>query len=176
MSGDPGGAPLRAATLAMLVTLLTALGHRAGGGALPDLALAAILLPLLAAASVAFAQRTATLPRAVTILGAGQVLLHHLLAALHPGSHHAADAVLAGPAMLAMHALATVAAAVLLCRADRAVAAVRAAVARIVPRRRRGPVVAVPLVVAIVPGPVVALRLARAGLAPVLRRGPPAAC
>jgi len=177
MSGGEAGNGLpRAATLTVLIALLTAVGHEAGGGALPDLALAVVLLPLLAAVLTVIARRSATLTSATLTLGAGQFVLHHLLVALHPSHQEAGPAVLAGTGMVAMHVLATLATAAVVRHADRAVAAVRAALRRIVPRRPRLLPAAAPLFVPAVPAPAVATLLARARTTPVVRRGPPVGC
>jgi hypothetical protein len=176
MSGGDRGGGLRAATLTVLIALLTAVGHEAGGGALPDLALAVVLLPLLAAVLTVIARRCATLTSATLTLGVGQFVLHHLLVALHPSHHEVGPAVLTGTGMVAMHVLATLVTAVVVWHADRAVAAVRAALRRIVPRRPRLLPAAAPLFVAAVPAPAVAACLVRACTAPVVRRGPPVGC
>lgn len=172
MSMKEAGGPVRAATLASFVTLLTALGHQAGGGALPDLALVVALLPLLAGVLVSAARRCTSLPGVVLTLGAGQVVLHYLLEALHP--HADGPALLGTSGMAVMHALATLATAVAVRHADVAVAAVRAALRRVVPHRLAPPPVAVPMVALAVPAPAVPARLACACSAPVVRRGPPA--
>lgn len=175
--GDGGGLGLvRGVTLAGLCTLLTAIGHVAGGGSLPDLALVAVLFPLLAGVLTTAARRCTSFAGAVLTLAAGQVALHQLLDALHPGHHDPGSAAVAGPAMVAMHVLATLATAVVVRGADRAVVAVADALRRIVPRRSPAPAVTAPLSAPVVVGPAVDLRLARARTAPVLRRGPPAAC
>jgi hypothetical protein len=157
--------------VALLCALLTATGHVAGGGRLPDAALLVVLLPLLAGLVTALAGSAATLPRAVAVLGAGQLGLHHLLELLHPVPHAATGA--GTGAMLAGHAAATLVTALALRHADAGVAAVAAALRRVVARRLPPPPADRPLPVLAVPGPAVPLRLARALAAAVVRRGPP---
>lgn len=174
--GDPGSglALLRGVTLAVLCALLTALGHLAGGGALPDLALTLVLLPLLVSALTTIARRCTSLVGATLTLAVGQVVLHQLLVMLHP-THAGTGSVTVVPAtgMIVMHVLATMATAVVVCGADRAVLVLIAALRRAMPRRPAGLPVAKPLLMPAVAGPAVSLRLARALSAPVARRGPP---
>ena len=65
MSGGTAGTrrPLRGAALAVLSTLLTAVGHVAGGGTVPDLALLVVLFPLLGGVFISVAERGAQRPR-----------------------------------------------------------------------------------------------------------------
>lgn len=174
--GDAGSglALLRGVTLAVLCALLTALGHLAGGGALPDIALTIVLLPLLVGALTTIAQRCTSLVGATLTLAVGQVVLHLLLVTLHP-THVGIGSVAAVPAtgMIVMHVLATMATAVVVCGADRAVLMLVAALRRAVPRTPVGSLVAIPLLMPAVAGPAISLRLARALSAPVARRGPP---
>lgn len=174
MSGDPGTglARLRGVTLATLITLLTALGHEAGGGSLPDLALVVVLLPMLAGVLVAAARRCGSLVGVTLTLAAGQFVLHQLLVALHPAHQVVAGAV-PTLGMVAVHVLATGITAVLVRGADRAVVTMAAGLRRLVPRRPVLPPVAVPLLAMAVTGPAVPLRLARARTGPLVRRGPP---
>jgi hypothetical protein len=105
------------------------------------------------------------------------VLLHELMVALH-GQHHAvASALYPAPptdlAMVAAHAAATALIALALRHADRGLAAVGAALRRVVPRRVVPPRVDRPLAVLVVPGPAVPLRIRRALAVTHVRRGPP---
>lgn len=172
MTGDLGSglARFRGVTLAALTTLLTVLGHQVGGGALPDLALVVALFPMLAAVLVTSARRCATLLGVTVTLAAGQVVLHELLVALHPGH---VPATLSAVDMVVVHAVATGVTAVLVRGADRALVAVAAGVRRVVPRRPVVLPVVLPLRTPTVAGPAVPLRLVRAATAPMVRRGPP---
>jgi hypothetical protein len=166
---------LRAAVLAGLSALVTAVGHTAGGGSVPDLAVLVVLLPLLAGLFTTVAGRCRGAVGTVAALGAGQLALHHLMELLHP-MHQAADAGLAGWRMFAMHAAATAVIAVALGHADRAVAGLAAALRRVV-RRRLSPLPAHrPLPVFAVTDLAVPARLARALAVAHVRRGPPVGC
>ncbi len=167
---------LRGATLAALSTLLTAVGHVAGGGALPDLALLTVLSPLLAGVFVAVAERCRGAVGTIGILGAGQLALHQLMVLMHP-PHHAVDAaVSSGTGMLGMHAAVTLVTALMLRIADRAIAGLAAALRRVVPRRLTPPPADRPLPTRPVPGPAVPVRLALVLAAAQVRRGPPVGC
>jgi hypothetical protein len=162
--------------VAGLCALLTAAGHTAGGGTAPDLAVLAVLLPLLAYGLTGVAGRCRGVPGTVGVLAAGQLLLHHVLELLHP-SHHAAQAALApGAQMVTMHALATLLTGLALRHADRGVGALLAALGRVVPRRLSPAPADRPLPVLAVPGPAVPPELARACVVAHARRGPPATC
>ncbi len=163
-----GGA--RAAVLAALCALLTATGHAAGGGALPDLALLVVLLPLLGGALVPLADRTRGPVGLLAVLGAAQFGMHHVLELLHPA--HAAGPV-ADARMVATHAVATVLLAAAVRGADRAVAAVAAALARVLPRRAGPPPAVRPLAAPRPAAPASGLRLAAALCSAEVRRGPP---
>jgi hypothetical protein len=180
-----GGARLarrvRGAVLVGLSALLTAVGHLAGGGAVPDLALLVVLLPLLGWPVVAVADRCRGPLATAAVLGAGQFLPHQLMVAVHGGAHSAADhvsaaAVPSDATMLAGHAAATLLMVFVLRHADRGVAAVAAALRRVVPRRCAPPRVERPLAVRAVPGPAVPARLRRALAVTHVRRGPPVCC
>jgi hypothetical protein len=177
-AGD-GGARLarrlRGCALVGLTALLTAVGHLAGGGAAPDLAVLAVLLPLLGWPVVAAADRCRGLVGTLAVLGSGQLLLHQLMTVLHD-HHHAAPGALGDPAMLAGHAGATALLALALRHADRGLAAVGAALRRVVPRRPLPPPADRPLPVLVLPGPAVPLRVRRALAVTHVRRGPPVCC
>lgn len=175
MDGDRREGHLRAAVLAALSALVTAVGHTAGGGSVPDLAVLVVLLPLLAGALTTVAGRCRGAAGTVAVLGTGQFALHHLMELLHP-AQHMAGAGLAGWQMFAMHAAATVVIAIALGHADRAVAGLTAALRRVV-RRRLAPLpVHRPLPVCAVPDPDIPARLARALAVAHVRRGPPVGC
>jgi hypothetical protein len=173
MSGGSG--MLRGAALAALSTLLTAVGHVAGGGTAPDLALLAVLFPLLAGVFVTVAERCRGAVGTITTLGAGQLVLHELMVLLHP-AHHVADPRVSGVGMLAMHVGVTFVTAVVLRHADRAVVGLLAALRRVVPRRLTLPPADRPLPTRPVPGPAIPARLALVLSAVQVRRGPPVGC
>ncbi|GAA4544718.1 hypothetical protein [Pseudonocardia xishanensis] len=160
------GSVLRAAVLACLATLLTALGHLAGGGTLPDLALLVVLFPLLAVVVTALAERVRGRLGVLAVLGGGQLVLHELLVLL--GHDHGGS--VGGPRMLLMHAAATLCAGLLLQHVDRLLAALGRALARVVPRRIPPPRVEMPLPVRAVPATGVRRR---AAVGTPRRRGPP---
>jgi hypothetical protein len=167
---------LRAAALATVSAVLTALGHLAGGGALPDLVVLVVLLPLLAGAFTMLAERSAGVLGTLAALGVGQLVLHQLIELLNP-AHHAHHAVASSDTrMVAMHAAATAITAVALRYADRAIAALGAALRRVRPRRPQPLRADRPLATLATPGPAVSLRLARALAAVQVRRGPPVGC
>jgi hypothetical protein len=170
----------RGSVLACLSALLTGTGHVAGGGTVADLGLLMVLLPLLAVVFGSLAKHTRGPLGAVVFLAAGQVVLHQLMVLLH-SPHDVGMALLGGPSMLAMHAIVTLVSAVGLRHADHAVvtvAAVAAALCRVVPRRPVPlPPSGCPLITFAVPGPELPARLARAVLgAATGRRGPPMWC
>lgn len=154
--------------LALLSALLTATGHSAGGGTLPDLALLAVLLPLLCAVFVALADRATGTAAVVVVLGAGQFALHQLMELLHP-AHSVGPALLGTASMLAMHAVATAVTAGAVRHADAALAAVGAARRGVLPRRPVPLTAGRPLAAPVPAG----LRLAGALSAAHVRRGPP---
>jgi hypothetical protein len=172
VTGGPVGGVLRGAVLAGLSTLLAALGHAAGGGTVPDLAVLVALLPLLAWAFTGAASRCRGLFGMVAVLAAGQFVLHNAIELLHP-PHHGTTM---GTQMLAMHAVATLLTAVALWNADRGVAALGAALRRVLPRRLVPPPADRPLPVLAVPGPAVPCRLTRAFAIAHALRGPPVTC
>ena len=171
---DRGDAPrlLRGLVTAGLSTLLIAVGHVLGGGAVPDLAVLVVLFPLLTGAVVGLADRCRSTAATLATLAGGQYALHVLLGLLHP--HGAA----AGPhpaTMVALHAAATVVVAVLLHHADHALAAVGAALSRVLPRRPFIPPADAPLPPLFrTDGELLPRRLALAAVP--TRRGPPVGC
>jgi hypothetical protein len=170
-----GLGPLHGLALAALSTLLIAVGHLAGGGAAVDLTVLVLLFPLLGGAVVAVAERCRTFVPTVATLAAGQVVLHVLIDVLH--SHPPAPgAGLDGPTMLQMHVVATLVIAALLRHADGALAALRAALHHVLPRRLAVPPADAPLAALRVAGPAVPPRLAPVLAGVALRRGPPVGC
>jgi hypothetical protein len=178
MSGGSAGGHrlLRSAALAMLSTLLTAVGHVAGGGTVPDLALLVVLFPLLAGAFVTVAEHCRGVVGMIATLGAGQLALHLLMVLLHPMDHLAEPVVSPGPGMLGLHAAVTLVIAGVLRYADAAAAELGAALRRVVPRRLRPLPADRPLPTRAVPGPAVPARIARGLAVTHVRRGPPVGC
>ncbi|WP_433290808.1 hypothetical protein ACQPZQ_00350 [Pseudonocardia sp. CA-142604] len=178
MSGGTAGTrrPVRGAALAVLSTLLTAVGHVAGGGTVPDLALLVVLFPLLAAVFMSVAERGRSIIGTVTTLAAGQLVLHQLMVLLHPGQLPMGPATVSGMGMFGMHAAVTAVLTAVLVYADAASAGLVAAVRRVVPRHLRPLPADRPLPARPVPGPAVPARLARALSVTHVRRGPPVGC
>jgi hypothetical protein len=169
---------LRAAVLATVTTVLTAVGHLAGGGSLPDITVLVVLLPLLAGVVSTLAERLRSTAGTLAVLGTGQLALHHLIELLNPShaAHHLAGPGASSGTMLATHAGATLLTAAALSYADRAIAVVGAALGRVLPRRPAVLCADRPLVTPVTPGTPVSLRLARALAAAQVRRGPPVGC
>jgi hypothetical protein len=165
---------VRGIALAAFSGLLTAVGHLAGGGALGDLGLLVVLLPLLAGVFVSLAERSRGPLGTVAVLGAGQLVLHYLMVLLHPAQDGPVS--LGGPSMLVMHAAVTLISAAGLRHADAAVVATARALRRIVPRRVAPLPADRPLQLLAVPGPGLPARLARVLLSAHARRGPPVGC
>jgi hypothetical protein len=161
--------------MAGLSALLAAVGHAAAGGAVPDLAVLVLLLPLLAWAFTGVASRCRGLAGTVAVLAAGQLVLHNGIELLHP-THAPLPTAAPGTQMLAMHAVATLVTALAVRHADRGAAALAAALRRVLPRRLVPPPADRPLPVLAVSGPEVPARLARAFAVAHARRGPPVAC
>jgi hypothetical protein len=166
-------APVRGVLLAVLSTLLTAVGHVAGGGSLEQLTPLAVLVPMLATVLVALAERCRGVVAVLAALGAGQAVLHYLLAVLTEHGHSAA---VPGLSMVAAHAVATLALAPVVCSADAAVTGLAVALRRILPRRPRVRAVEVPLPTRAVPATGVPLLVSVCFVAAHARRGPPIAC
>lgn len=175
MSGGSGGV-LRGGALAALSALLTAIGHVAGGGTLPDLAVLLVLFPLLGGVFVTVADRCRGPVGLVVTLATGQLALHNLLVLWHQAHVVHEPAVPPGAAMLGMHAAVTVVTAGALRFADRAVDALYAALRRVAPRRPTPLPIDRPLPARPVPGPAVPARIARALAVAHVRRGPPVRC
>ena len=169
---------LRAAVLAVVTTVLTAVGHLAGGGSLPDITVLVVLLPLLAGVVSTLAERLHGTAGTLAVLGTGQLALHHLIELLNPShaAHHLAGPGPSSSTMLAMHAGATLLTAAALRYADRAIAVVGAALDRVLPRRPPALCADRPLATRATPVAAVSLRLARALAAAQVRRGPPVGC
>jgi hypothetical protein len=157
----------RGVALAALSALLTTIGHAAAGGGLPDVSVLIVVVPLLAGAFVALADRTRGPLATVVVLGAGQLVLHTTLAALHPMP--AAD----GTSMLGVHVLITLITAVALRHADAAVLAIAAVLRRVLPRKIAPPAADRPLPTRPVPAPDLPARRARMLTVADVRRGPP---
>jgi hypothetical protein len=168
-----GARLLRGLALAGLSTLLVGVGHVLAGGAVPDLGLLLVLLPLLTGVVVGLAERCRTLWATVATLAAGQYALHVLLGLLH--THAPVAPGPGGATMLALHAVATLLVAALLRTADRGLAAVAAAAHRVLPRRPFVPPADGPLPSLRVTGPARPLLRTVVAAAPA-RRGPPVGC
>ena len=168
--GDPPRL-LRGLVTAGLCTLLIAVGHVVGGGALPDLTVLVVLFPLLTGAVVGLADRCRSTAGMLATLGGGQYALHVLLVLLHP---HSSAVGRSATTMFLLHAVVTVVIAVLLRRADDAVAAVGAALRRVLPRRPFVPTADAPLAAWNPGDPAPRIRLALAAVP--ARRGPPVGC
>lgn len=166
------GAGVRGAGLALLCALLTATAHAAGGGSLPDLALLVVLLPLLGGVLTHLARRTTGTAGLVAVLGGGQLALHLLLELLHPG-HPGPPA---AAAMLATHVGATLVLALAVRRADAGLAAVAAALRRVLPRRPVPPPLGRPRATVVAAPPAAVPRPAAGLCSAGSRRGPPARC
>ncbi|WP_214369288.1 hypothetical protein [Pseudonocardia sp. H11422] len=156
-------------------TLLTAAGHVAAGGAVPDLQLLVVLFPLFALLVTALADACRAAPGMLATLGGGQLGMHalmELLAHSHAGAAGATTGVGAAT-MLAMHAVATLVTAAMIRDADHVLRAVFAALRRVLPRRLTPPPADRPLRTLPVPEPAVAGRTARASISGLAGRGPP---
>ncbi|SHE65293.1 hypothetical protein SAMN05444320_101681 [Streptoalloteichus hindustanus] len=164
----------RGAALALSSATLAVAAHAAAGGSVPDTGLAAVLTVLMAGAGTAMADRRRSAPAILAALGGSQVLLHVLLQALAGhGAHHAPPGF--DPSrMVATHVVATLLTAALLVGAERAVFAVAAALAMLLPRRLAPPPAWAPLRLASVPIGTVPLPLDVLLRRVHTRRGPPA--
>lgn len=161
---------VRGGVLAAFCALLTVIGHVAGGGGLPDPAVLVVVLPPLTVVTIRLAERARGLAGTVAVLGGGQLALHLTLLALHP----MAD--MGGPdtgTMLGAHGVVTVVVATAVRHADRALAVVAAAVARVRPRRPLPLPADRPLPARPLPADDPPTRLARSLAVADLRRGPP---
>ena len=159
---------LRGVTLTLLVALLTAIGHVAAGGGLPDLSLLVVLLPLLGGAFVALAERTRSFPGTVGVLGGGPAR-----AARHARRRCTRWPPTASGRCWSLHVLITLVTAVAVRYADAAVLAVAAVLRRVVPRRLTPPPADRPLPTRpVAPLHLPARRARRLTVADV-RRGPP---
>jgi len=169
----------RGLTAASVCALLTYSGHRAAGGAMPDLGLLVVLTLLLAGFLTTLADRRRGPLAILAMVGGSQLALHGLLQLL-AGSHSDAMTGPAGPGTLAMlgaHALATVVTSVVLAGAEDAVFTVAHALARALPLTSSAPRAAEqPSRLSAITGPLdgrlrgVLLRRLH------LRRGPPGRC
>lgn len=166
---------LRGSVLAALSALLTVVGHTAAGGGVPDLAVLAVLVPLVAGVFVTLAERCRGFTGTLVTLAAGQFALHHLMVLLHP--HRVVEpALLPESGMLVVHAAATLVTAVALRHADHGLAALTAALCRVLPRRPFSLPADRALPAFASASPSVAARLARAFAVAHARRGPPVGC
>ena len=157
----------RGVALAALSALLTTIGHAAAGGGLPDVSVLIVVVPLLAGAFVALADRTRGPVATAVVLAAGQLVLHTTLTVLHPmpAGH--------GTSMLGVHVLITLITAVAIRHADAAVLAIAAVLRRVLPRRVAPPAADRPLPTRAVPALDLPARRARMLTVADVRRGPP---
>lgn len=162
---------VRGAGLAACCATLGVAGHAVAGGDLPPAGPTALLTMVLAGAAVALADRRRGFWSILLVVGAAQVAMHVLLAALAHDGHSTG----LGAAMITFHAVAALVTAVLLAGAEASVFALAAVLAwllRLVPPR---PLPAVPAVAPAVrprtgpPGTELRLLVRRA----YGRRGPP---
>jgi hypothetical protein len=190
-----GGARVaRGLSAASVCALLTYGGHRAAGGALPDLGLLIVLALLLAGFLITLADRRRGPLAILVLVGGSQLALHGLLQLLGGSHEHTASAVspgspglpgtgpLAVPAlmpvlMLGAHALATVITAAVLAGAEAAVFTVAHALARVLPLALSMPRTPEPPGrPGVVTGPLDARLRGVLGRRLHLRRGPPRRC
>lgn len=169
----PVSRALHGIVLATLATVLAATAHVAGGGALPDIGVLLVLLPLLAVAVLGLGGRGAGPVTTLVALAAGQAGLHVLLSVLH---HHPSVIVAGGAPMLGLHLLATVATALLLHHAERGLALVARALCRVLPGRPPVPVIDRPLPARPAPAAGTSARATLILLVAHARRGPPVGC
>ncbi|MDQ0692511.1 hypothetical protein [Arthrobacter sp. W4I7] len=142
---------LRASAVATGILALASGAHLAGGGELPAPAILLAVLALTALGSTAATRRRLGFPAMAALLGGGQLALHELFTAfgspgtinpaaavLHPGHRAGADVLASAvvhvhavegttlPLMVAAHALATLACALLLAKGEAALWALAA--------------------------------------------------
>lgn len=191
----------RGLAAATVCALLTYSGHRAAGGAMPDLGLLLVLSLLLAGFLITLADRRRGPLAILAMVGGSQLALHGLLqmlagshpepAAALPGALPAAlpgalagalpgalAGSLTGPlAMLGAHALATLLTAAVLAGAEDAVFTVAHALARALPLTISAPrAVELPSRLSAVTGPLDLRLRGVLGRRLHLRRGPPGRC
>ena len=172
----------RGLAAATACALLTYSGHRAAGGAMPDLGLLLVLSLLLAGFLITLADRRRGPLAILAMVGGSQLALHGLLQML-AGSHPepaaalpgALPGALTGPlAMLGAHALATLLTAAVLAGAEDAVFTVAHALARALPLTISAPrAVELPSRLSAVTGPLDLRLRGVLGRRLHLRRGPP---
>lgn len=182
-----GGARVaRGLSAASVCALLTYGGHRAAGGALPDLGLLIVLALLLAGFLITLADRRRGPLAILVLVGGSQLALHGLLQLLGGSHEHTASAGSPGPhavpalmpvLMFGAHALATVITAAVLAGAEAAVFTVAHALARVLPLSLSMPRTPEPPGrPGVVTGPLDARLRGVLGRRLHLRRGPPPRC
>ncbi|HWN32483.1 MAG TPA: hypothetical protein VNP03_07055 [Pseudonocardia sp.] len=175
-----GGARVaRGLAAASVCGLLTYSGHRAAGGAMPDLGLLLVLTLLLAGFLTTLADRRRGPLAILAMVGGSQLALHgllQLLAASHADPTTALPPPLGGSlSMLGAHALATVLTSAVLAGAEDAVFTVAHALARVLPLASSAPrAVELPSRLSAVSGPLDGRLRGVLGWRLYLRRGPPA--
>jgi hypothetical protein len=168
----------RGLAAASVCALLTYSGHRAAGGAMPDLGLLLVLTLLLAGFLITLADRRRGPLAILAMVGGSQLAMHGLLELL-AGSHAGSMAAPLGGflPMLGAHTLATVLTSVVLAGAEDAVFTVAHALARVAPLTSSAPRAAeLPSRLSAVTGPLDGRLRGVLGRRLYLRRGPPARC
>jgi hypothetical protein len=126
---------LRGGAVSTLSVLLTVIGHTAAGGTAPDAGLVVVLGLLLTGLLVALGDRQPSLGALLLALGGAQLCMHILLDALASHAHsEPASPPGGGLSMITVHLVLTVITGWLLRGADRALFALAAMLARVLPR------------------------------------------
>ncbi|GAY08421.1 hypothetical protein TOK_1979 [Pseudonocardia sp. N23] len=160
-------------TVASAGALITAVGHVAGGGALPDLSLLLVLFPLLSALVATLADACRSVAGVLAVLASGQLAMHAVLDVIGHTHVAAAAGTVGGVSMFAMHAVATVVMGLLIRDADQVLCLLFSALARVLPRRLSVPPADRPLATLAVACQALAGATARAAIGPRTPRGPP---
>lgn len=124
----------RGGALAVCSTGLAVAAHVAGGGGWPDAVLTVLVMVLLTMAGSGLADRRRSLPEILAALAITQVMWHFALACADAHTRPGQAVYWPGWRMVAAHAVAVLVTALVLTRAETAVFAVAAALARLLPR------------------------------------------
>ncbi|WIY04339.1 hypothetical protein QRX60_11015 [Amycolatopsis mongoliensis] len=126
----------RGVSLAVCAAALSVTAHRLADGGLPDPAMTVLLAGLFGWTATALAGKARGAVATTTLLGAAQLVMHLLLTTLAGRHVHDMNAMPAGTGfgMVAAHAFATLATALLLARADATLLTVLAVLRAILPR------------------------------------------
>ncbi|HEX6339663.1 hypothetical protein [Umezawaea sp.] len=134
------GRLLRGGVAGAATGALAVVAHVEANGALPGAGLVVLPVLLLAAAASALGGRERGPAQILALVGAGQFAMHLLMSLAAARAHdHGAQPFDSGPLMPVAHVLATLAVVAVLAGAERAVFAVTAALASVLPRKL-GPV------------------------------------